>query len=331
MNLAAGRPDASVIIVSFNTREVLRECLQTLQKEAQGLKVETIVVDNQSRDQSAEMVEADFPWVILRRSSSNLGFAGANNVAFREATGRYLVLLNSDAFLQPGSLRLAISKMDQDPRCGLAGARLVGRDGAWQPSARMFPSPLNDFLTLTGLSARFPHSKFFGRFDRTWASPDQPAQIDWVPGAFSIIRKEALDKVGPFDEDFFLYYEEVDLCYRFRKAGWTICYWPDVVVVHLGGESSKTVSSLKFSKSGAQLTLWRMRSCLLYYRKHHGASAWLAKAVERTWHQLRARKNAGRTDDDSVRKREDSEVFAELFDRAWKETQGGRHSPARPW
>jgi GT2 family glycosyltransferase len=328
---AALRPDASVIIVSFNTREVLRECLETLQKEAVGLNIETIVVDNQSRDQSAEMVETDFPWVLLRRSGSNLGFAGANNVAFREATGRYLVLLNSDAFLQAGSLRLAIQKMDEDPKCGLAGARLIGRDGAWQPSARTFPSPLNDFLTLSGLSARFPQSRFFGRFDRTWASPDQPAQADWVPGAFSIIRKEALSQAGLFDEDFFLYYEEVDLCCRIKQAGWSIWYWPDVVVVHLGGESSKTVSSLKFSKSGAQLTLWRMRSGMIYYRKHHGSAAWFAKAVEGAWYRMRARKNAGRTDDESIRKREDSEVFLELLDRAWKETQGGRSSPARPW
>jgi GT2 family glycosyltransferase len=328
---AAQRPDASVIIVSFNTREVLRECLETLQKEAVGLNTETIVVDNQSRDQSADMVERDFPWVLLRRSGANLGFAGANNVAFREATGRYLVLLNSDAFLQPGSLRLAIRKMEEDPQCGLAGARLIGRDGAWQPSARMFPSPLNDLLTLSGMSARFPQSKFFGRFDRTWASQDQPAQVDWVPGAFSIIRKEALSQVGMFDEDFFLYYEEVDLCYRIKQAGWSIWYWPDVVVVHLGGESSKTVSSLKFSKSGAQLTLWRMRSGMIYYRKHHGSTAWFAKAVEGAWYRMRARKNAGRTDIESIRKREDSEVFLELLDRAWKETQGGRLSPARPW
>jgi len=136
---AAARPDASildasVVIVSFNTREVLRECLSTLAREAEGLSIETFVVDNVSGDGSAAMVEQDFPWVQLRRSGANLGFAGANNVAFREARGRYVVLLNSDAFLEPGALRLSIEKMDLTPRCGLAGARLVGRDGAWQPA-----------------------------------------------------------------------------------------------------------------------------------------------------------------------------------------------------
>lgn len=331
MNVPSARPEASVVIVSFNTREVLRECLQTLEREAEGLRIETIVVDNVSRDQSAEMVEQDFPWVILRRSGANLGFAGANNLAFREATGRYVVLLNSDAFLQPGSLRLAIQKMDATPRCGLGGARLTGRDGSWQPSARLFPSPLNDLLTLTGLANKFPRSKFFGRFDRTWADQGVAAEVDWVPGAFSIIRKEALDRIGFFDENFFLYYEEVDLCYRLKQAGWQVWYWPEIAVIHLGGESSKTVTSLKFSKSGSQLSLWRVRSGLLYFRKHHGSAAWWTCQIERSWHAIRARKNAGKADEASVRKCEDSQVLVEAIDRAWKETQGGRLSPARPW
>ena len=120
------RPDISVVIVSFNTREILRECLDTLKRECAGLTVETFVVDNNSRDGSAEMVAADFPWVTLRRSTVNLGFAGANNVAFRECTGRYVVLLNSDAFLTPNALKLSVQRMDATPRCGLAGGLLVG-------------------------------------------------------------------------------------------------------------------------------------------------------------------------------------------------------------
>ena len=334
--VAAARPnasilDASVVIVSFNTREVLRECLQTLARESEGLSIETFVVDNVSGDGSAEMVEQDFPWVQLRRSGANLGFAGANNVAFREARGRYVVLLNSDAFLAPGALRLSIGKMDLTPRCGLAGARLVGRDGAWQPSARMFPSLLNDFLMLSGLSARYRTSRCFGRMDRTWADPAVDAEADWVPGAYSIIRKEALDQVGFFDESFFLYYEEVDLCRRIKAAGWQIWYWPDVVVVHLGGESSKTVKSLKMSRFGAQLTLWRVRSAMLYYRKHHGALAWAAYRLERDWNALRAWKNAGKQGAASERKHEDSQLIVEVMDQAWRETRGGRVSPPRPW
>ena len=165
-----------------------------LQLNAKAVASEIFVVDNLSRDGSADMVAAEFPQVRLIRSDCNLGFAAANNRAFEIASGKYIVLLNSDAFLQPGALRRAVEYMDADPRIGLGGARLVGRDGSWQPSARLFPSLLNDFLTLSGLAARYPAFAFFGRFDRTWADQDVAAEVDWVPGAFSIIRAAVLHK-----------------------------------------------------------------------------------------------------------------------------------------
>jgi GT2 family glycosyltransferase len=318
-------PDVSVIIVSFNTRDLLRECLNTLAREAGGVVYETLVVDSASRDGSADMVALEFPQVRLFRSSVNLGFAGANNLAFPECRGRYVVLLNSDAFLMPGALAQSVELMDANSNVALGGARLVGRDGSWQPSARMFPSLLNDFLVLSGLSGKRPESRFFGRADRTWASPMQEADVDWVPGAFSIIRRAALEKVGYFDSRFFLYYEEVDLCRRFKNAGYHVHYWPQIVVIHLGGESSKTLKTLLVSSAGSQLTLWRMRSALLYYRKHHGAQAWLTKQVESMWHFLRARKNSG-----SGKGKESMEIVR-LMDRAWKDTEGGYISPAQPW
>ena len=118
-----------------------------------------------------------------------------------------------------------------------------------EPAARQFPSVFNDFLALSGLAARFPRSRLFGRFDRTWAPVTQAADVDWVPGAFAIIRREVLDQVGRFDERFFLYYEEVDLCRRIKSAGWRIRYWPDIVVHHWGGESSKTLTGQAISRS----------------------------------------------------------------------------------
>jgi GT2 family glycosyltransferase len=276
-------------------------------------------------------VEAEFLEIRLIRSTVNLGFAGANNEAFLLATGRYVVLLNSDAFLRSRVLRKSIDYMDENPAIGLGGARLIGADGSWQPSCRMFPSPLNDFLSLSGLAARFPKSRFFGRQDRTWASQDEPADADWVPGAYSIIRRTVLDRVGPFDERFFLYYEEVDLCRRIKKAGYLVRYWPDVVVIHLGGESSKTITSLAMSKSGAQLELWRMRSAFLYYRKHHGPVAWLSKNIESVWHLLRSWKNELSHDSGRKTKAQESRLVIELLSRAWRETSGGVISPSRPW
>ena len=324
-------PDISVVVVSFNTRDLLRDCLTALRMETEGITNEVFVVDNVSRDGSAEMVEAQFPEVKLIRSSVNLGFGGANNQAFKVATGRFIVLLNSDAFLEPMALRRSIAYMDANSRIGLGGARLIGADGSWQASCRMFPSPLNDFLSLSGLAAKFPKSRFLGRQDHTWANQDEPADADWVPGAYSVIRRSVLDEVGHFDEQFFLYYEEVDLCKRIKRAGYTVRYWPDVVVVHLGGESSKTITDLTMSKSGAQLELWRMRSAFLYYRKHHGPAAWLTKTVESVWHRLRSWKNLLSPVPAHKGKARESKMVVELLGRAWRETSGGAVSPSRPW
>lgn len=331
--MAVDSPDVSVVIVSFNTRDLLRECLLSLADQASGVRYETIVVDNASRDGSADMIAAEFPEVRLIRSPVNLGFAAANNRGFAIAQGRYIVLLNSDAFLRPGALPRAVAYMDSDPKIGLGGARLIGRDDSWQPSARLFPSPLNDLLALSGLAAKFPHSRFLGRVDRTWADPGEPAAVDWVPGAFSITRRSVLQQVGDFDEAFFLYYEEVDLCRRIKAAGYTVNYWPEVVVVHLGGESSKTIADLTLSSSGAQLTLWRLRSEYLYYRKQHGLfTAWRAMQIEKRWHQIRAGKNAVHRADPTRRaKAEESRAIVALIEQAWYETSGGRVSPPRPW
>lgn len=329
-------PLISVVIVSFNTRDLLRECLLDLDRECEGLTVEVIVVDNASRDQSAEMVEAEFPQIRLIRTGENLGFGRGNNRAFEVARGRYIVLLNSDAFLKPGVLRDSVKLMEQHPRCGLAGARLISRDGEDQPSARSFPSPLNDLLTISGLSAMYPKSKFFGRVDRTWADPSIPCEVDWVPGAYSVIRKDVLDQVGFFDEKFFLYYEEVDLCKRIKNAGWQIWYWPQLRVIHIGGESAKTVKRLTLQSSGAQLALWRMRSALIYYRKNHGLfTAWLAKGIESGWHGMRALRQKTRSADDkrseAQTKRDESVAMQKLLDTAWHDTQGGLVSPPQPW
>jgi GT2 family glycosyltransferase len=324
-------PIASVVIVSFNTRNVLRECLAALKTELIGLSAEVFIVDNNSDDGSADMATAEFPEFQVLRSASNLGFAAANNLAFPRCAGKYIVLLNSDAFLPQGGLRRAISHMDSHARAAMGGARLVGRDGSWQPSARKFPSLLNEFFSLSGLSVKFAKSRLFGRQDRTWADQDQPTQTDWVPGAFAIIRKDVLEQVGYFDESFFLYHEEVDLCRRIKLAGFEIWYWPDIVVVHLGGESSKTIRSISLSEAGAQLTLWRMRSELMYYRKHLGYSAWLVMMLELTWHRIRAWKNTLTQGATFALKGNESRKTVRLMKQAWIETNGGRLSPPRPW
>ncbi len=323
--------DVSIIIVSYNTREVLRECILSVLKEVKDFAVEILVVDNASSDGSPEMIDAEFPEVHLLRSETNLGFGAANNLALAIGRGRYFVLLNSDAFFTSGALGRAIRHMDETPDCALGGSRLVGRDGSAQPSSRCFHSVLNDVLVLSGLASRYPKSRFFGRFDRTWADLEAPASVDWVPGAFCILRPEALRKVGLFDPAFFLYYEEVDLCLRLKRAGFSVWYWPDVTVVHLGGESSRGRTDLDFSPQASQVVLWRMRSTLLYYRKHHGWHVHLAWLGEQLLYKATVLRNRASSD---PRRRARSKQYRSLLqslDQAWLDTAGGRHSPQRPW
>ena len=323
--------DASVIIVSFNTCDVLRQCLESVIRESVELRVEILVVDNHSSDGSAEMVEREFPQVCLLRSEVNLGFGAANNLGLQQARGAYFILLNSDAFLQQGALRTAIKHMDATPKCGLGGGRLVGRDGSWQPSARSFHSIPGDFVVLTGLAAKFPHSRVFGDFDRTWADVNEAAFVDWVPGAFCIIRPLATGRSGLFDPAFFLYYEEVDLCRRIKLAGYTIWYWPDIVVIHIGGESSRQLKTLEFSSQSAQVVMWRMRSTLIYYRKHHGWQAYLAKWMEISLYVATILRNSLSRDPLRQQRWRRYRKLISLMNQAWKDTLGGRVSPPRPW
>lgn len=324
-------PAISILIVSFNTRGVLRECLDSVAAASRNLVVETIVVDNCSRDGSAAMVREEFPWVHVIESKENLGFGRANNLAFEAARGRYIVLLNSDAFLKHNTLCLSLEKMEAEPTVGLASGRLVGRDGLLQPSARMFPNPMRQLLVISGLADKYPKSRFFGQADRTWADPMEAAEVDWVPGAYSIIPADILHKYGFFDPRFFLYYEEVDLCLRIQKAGYKIMYWPEICLVHVGGESSRQVKTVEMSQSGAQLVLWQMRSTLLFYRKHHGSTVLAVRWLEELWYVLRAWRNRLRGGEDARSEVGNLERMADLMKVAWKETNGGRVSPPQPW
>ena len=329
----------SVIVVSFNTSDLLRQCLQSILTECEGLPdgltAEILVVDNGSTDGSPEMVEREFAArnapVRLLRSQVNLGFAAANNLAMDAARGRYLVLLNSDAWLHPGALRLAIELMESDSTVGVGGARLVGPQGEWQPSARAFPTLWHVFVVFSGLASRFPKSRIFGAFDRTWANPDLPAEVDWVPGAFSIMRREALAQTGLFDPQFFLYCEEVDLCRRIKAKGFRVLYWPDVVVTHIGGESGRQLTTLKFSDTESQVVLWRMRATLLYFRKHHGFRVWGIRRLEDAMHTMRWLRNRNSKDPARRHRGEEAKLFLVLMRQAWEETNGGRVSPPRPW
>lgn len=321
--------ELSILIVTYNSAPLIGRLLSHLAREIEGLAAQVIVLDNASRDGTAELVRREHPWVKLIASQENLGFAAGNNLAARQASGRYLLLLNPDAFPNPGALEKGLASLRQQPDVGLAGGELLGADGSRQPSARMFPRLRDELFTLSGLAARFPTSRFFARLDRRWANADLDAVVDWIPGAFVFIPADVFARLDGFDERFFMYYEEVDLCRRIQQLGLTIRYWPALKAMHIGGESVKTIKSARVSRAGSQLESWRMRSGLLYYRKHHGATGaaglhWL----EWSWHKLRQIKaRLSRRADKAA----ESALHCEQLTQAWRDTGHGSASPGRPW
>jgi hypothetical protein len=325
--------DLSILIVTYNSGALIGPLLDHLRaefaREREHLSAEVIVVDNASRDGTAALIRASHPWVQVIESASNLGFAAGNNLAARHARGRMLMLLNPDALPAPGSLREGVALMDAHPDTGLGGGELLGADGSRQPSARMFPTLRDELFTLAGLAARFPSSRVFARLDRRWADPEQAADVDWIPGAFVLIPAASWRRLDGFDERFFMYYEEVDLCRRLRAAGLAVRYWPQLKARHIGGASARTVGAERVSRAGAQLERWRMRSALLYYRKHHGAlAASCLHALEWTWYRLRQLRSAWRGRQDRVA---DFAAHCAQLRQAWRDTRAGLVCPPRPW
>ena len=262
----------TTLLVSYNTKALLTPCLEALDKALETIGGGSIiVVDNASRDGSAEFLQQTRPDVKLIRSDKNVGFGRANNLALDQIKSRYLLLLNTDAFVPPDSLTGPLAYMDAHPECGVLGVRLVGRDGEPQPACRNFPTPLNTFWARGGVPRRFGSPRMVD--DEVWDRPDL-RECDWVPGCYYLIRREVLDRVGLFDPRFFLYFEEVDHCREVRKAGWKVVFYPHVSVVHIGGESAKSDGAI--SKSGRQLESLQIESSFLYFRKHHGAAGALA-------------------------------------------------------
>lgn len=242
--------DLSVIIVNFNTCELLTNCLNSIfsQKE---VRFEVWVVDNASQDGSAQMVEKDFPQVKLIKNKENLGFAKGNNLALKQARGKYLFLLNPDTIVKEGSLSKLVDFLKKNLQAGVVGAKILNPDGSLQPSVGKFYDLASVFLMLFGGErAGFLRS-----------SPQKTKEIDWVSGAALALRKEVLEKAGVLDENFFMYMEEVEWCYRARLVGFKIFFYPEVEIIHYERASG--------SKSQA---IWGIyQGLVLFFQKHKPA------------------------------------------------------------
>ena len=261
------RTPLDVLVVNYNTATLLQPMFDALRQANSADPTRYLVVDNASADNSLERLENVCPEALLLANENNVGFGRANNQLVEHLQGKYALLINTDAFVAADTLKKTLDYMEAHPDCGVLGVRLVGREGDLQPSCRYFPTPLNVFLSRTGLERFFPVVKRVDDMDWDHASV---RECDWVPGCYYLIRREVIDQVGLFDPRYFLYYEEVDHCKRVKQAGWKVVYYPDTTVVHIGGESAKTVVEL--NAVSRQIPKMQIESELLYFRKHHGLS-----------------------------------------------------------
>lgn len=256
-----------VLVVNYNTAKLLQPMFDALRQPNSAEPTRYLVVDNASADNSLERLENVCPEALLLANEKNVGFGRANNQLVEHLQGKYALLINTDAFVAADTLNKTLDYMEAHPDCGVLGVRLVGREGDLQPSCRYFPTPLNVFLSRTGLERFFPVVKRVDDMEWDHASV---RECDWVPGCYYLIRREVIDQVGLFDPRYFLYYEEVDHCKRVKQAGWKVVFYPDTTVVHIGGESAKTVVEL--NAVSRQIPKMQIESELLYFRKHHGLS-----------------------------------------------------------
>ena len=255
--------DLSIVIVSWNVRDLLQRCLISL-RACHEPECETIVVDNASSDGSPDMVRRQFPQVKLIASESNLGFVRANNLGAAAGTGRYILLLNPDTEFLDG-IAAMVNYMDGHPDVGVLGPRLLFPDGRVQPSRRRFPTLATAFLESTVLQNWFPRHRVLQDYYAQEKTDDEEQDVDWLVGACLLIRRTSWDQVGPLDENIFMYSEELDWCHRARDAGWRVVYVPWANVLHHEGQSSEQVIAARH--------IYFQSSKVYYFRKYYGALA----------------------------------------------------------
>ncbi|MHB8871639.1 MAG: glycosyltransferase family 2 protein [Candidatus Doudnabacteria bacterium] len=253
--------DLSVIILSYRVMDLLRNSLQSVFNSVTGYSFEVIVIDNDSKDGTAEMVEKEFPQVKLIRNENN-GFAKGNNIALKEASGRFILFLNPDTEVDTNVFQECISFLEEHKEIGMLGCKLVKGDGTIDhASKRGFPNPWNALVYFLKLDKMFPKSKLFGGYDMTYMSDDQEGEVDSLVGAFMMTRREVVEKVGGWDEDFFMYGEDIEYCYRVKEAGYKNYYFPKVTTIHYKGQSSKKIPV--FTLYHFHHSMW------IFYKKHY--------------------------------------------------------------
>lgn len=261
--------DVSVVIVSWNTRDILRDCLLSVFEQTRAASFEIFVVDNNSQDGSADMVRAEFPEVKLIVNAENRGFAAACNQGIRAGAARFTLLLNPDTVILDDAISQCVQYADLHSDIGVVGCQVLEDQHRITPTGFAFPSPFNVFLALSGLSRAFPRSRVFGRPEMSWWDRTTEQDVDVVTGMFMLVRREAIAQVGLMDESYFVYSEEADWCYRFSQAGWRRVFTPLGRIVHLDGGAKST------SQVSIKMFVQLQKSSMIYHRKNLGLGAWL--------------------------------------------------------
>lgn len=257
----------SVVIVNYNVKNYVEQCLLSLHKALEGIEAEVLLVDNHSVDGSVEYLREHFDWVRIVASRHNLGFARANNLAIRMSHGEYVLLLNPDTIVAEPTLREALAWMDGHADTGSLGVRMLNACGeSARESRRGVPTPMVAFWKMIGLCERMPAHHRFGHYYMGYLDWNTPAAIEVVSGAFCMLRRKALDKVGLLDEDFFMYGEDIDLSYRVLKGGYRNYYLPSLIL-HYKGESTQ--------KSSFRYVHVFYEAMLIFFRKHYSGMSWL--------------------------------------------------------
>ncbi|NQU84806.1 MAG: glycosyltransferase family 2 protein, partial [Mariniphaga sp.] len=233
----------SVVIVSYNVKYFLEQCLHSVQKAIKNIPAEIFVVDNNSVDGSCNLVKEKFPDVILIENKENFGFSYANNQAIKISEGEFVLLLNPDTVVEENTFEEVLAFMEKTPDAGGLGVKMIDGKGNFLPeSKRGLPSPWVAFYKIFGISKLFPKSKKFGKYHLSYLDENKTSEVDVLAGAFMLLRKTALDKTGLLDESFFMYGEDIDLSYRLTQAGYKNYYFPDTTIIHYKGESTKKSS-----------------------------------------------------------------------------------------
>ncbi len=305
--------DISIVIVGWNAQRYLELCLDSLIAAAPRRSMEVIVVDNASTDGTVAMIEARYPWVKLIKSPENLGFSRGNNLGIRQCSGRYIALVNPDVQVLPGCLDTLADFLDQNPKVGNVGPRVLNPDGTLQSSCRRFPTLWNNFCSATGLASAFKGSRFFAGEHMFYFAHDRMMAVNVLVGCFSMIRRETFESIGLLDEGLFMYGDDVDWCRRAWNADWQVVFFPGAQAIHDRGKITAPYP--------VRFAVAQQKSVLHYWSKHHGFfGVWGIRGIivfHHLFRYLRAIlsgfRQSGRPLDSDVRKQVSAACLRQVF------------------